>query len=245
MNFSSIISKFISLTVNCFLLVRANSSFGDYILNYVKIDTQDANLINAGKKDRLVLLLILNFVLPFLVDLFSRLLNLKILKLPHEIESKFTKLLKYIKTLKIGIDLGYKLAYLFKKKFLYSDFVEHLLGIMRVNQGSKEDFSDKFLNVGKQINLFFLYMFIRMGEWYYQKENKLEKIVEIIPPAGGSSKTCPLCRIESSEIKQPVACRCCGFVHCEQCITEHLKTNAKCPSCGFTINSLFLIKMYN
>jgi hypothetical protein len=245
MNFSSIISKFVSLSANCFLLARANSTFGDYILNFVKIDTEEANLINVGGKQRLVLLIVLNFFLPFLNDLFSRLLYLKIIKVPAEIDSKYTKVLKYFKMIKIGLDLAYKLAYLFKKKFLYSDFVEHILRIMTVNLGSKENFSDKFLNVGKQINLFFLYMFIRMGEWYYQKENKMHTIVEIKPPVKENLKICPICRQESLEIKQPMATRCCGFVFCEQCITDHLKSNTICPNCGFSISSLFLIKVYN
>lgn len=232
--------------INSYLLYYANSSFGDYILNFVKISTENANLINSQKNKNILLLYItINYILPLVNDIFAYLMNSKLIKISKKIENLFKNLNFYFKSIKIILDLGYKLAYLFKKKFLYTDIVEHLLKLMTVNQGSKEVFSDKFLNVGKQLNLFFLYMFIRIGEWYYQKENKIDKVADIKPPIKEEYKECPLCKIDTSQIQSPIALRCCGYVYCENCINNYMKHHTKCRNCNISISNVFLIKIYH
>lgn len=245
----NLLSKFLSMCVNSFLIMKANSTFGEYVLNYVKIDTFTANLLTESENtNKKLMLIILNYIIPFITDLLSRLINNRTIKISQTLANRLTKALKSIKFIKILVDLGYKLAYIFKNKFIYSDIIDHLLGIMTVAQGSKEAFSDKFLNIGKQLNLFFMYMFIRFGEWFYQKETKNEIQEEIDPPLVNNKihpENCPICQNELKRINNIlVAARCCGFVFCENCMTNHLNLKSKCPMCSFNININHLIKIY-
>jgi hypothetical protein len=245
----NLLSKFLCMSINSFLILKANSTFGEFVLNYVKIDTFTANLLTVTEnQNKKFLLIILNYIIPFLSDLLSRLINNRTIKISQDFIDKFTKILKSIKFIKIILDLGYKLAYIFKNRFIYSDVIDHLLGIMTVAQGSKEAFSDKFLNIGKQLNLFFMYMFIRFGEWFYQKETKNEIQEEVEPPLVNKkthSENCPICHNDLKRINNTiVAARCCGFVFCENCIINHLNLNAKCPMCSFNINLNYLFRIY-
>jgi hypothetical protein len=169
---------------------------------------------------------------------------MKYFKFNTNIIQKIKDFLHRCKIIKILLDLLCKLMYIFKKDFLYADVFDFVLKIMVVNQGSKD--TDKFLNIGKQLNLFFLFIIIRFGEWYYSKETKDEnKIVEIDPPKNINKlvekNNCPICK--KSEIESPVAMRCCGYVLCEICVGSN-KTSGKCLVCLNKINSNYYIKIY-
>lgn len=247
--YTTTLSKFISLSINSFLILKANSNFGEYVLNYVRIDTLNTNLISVSEnKNKKFLLIIINYLIPFIAEIILKLINKKVIKLSNELKEKFFKIMKTLKILKIFVDLAFKLSYIFRNKLLYSDLVDYLLKIMIVNQGSKESFSDKFLNIGKQINLFFIYMLFRLGEWYYSKDNKIEVVNEIDPPNSNCKeiKKCPICLKQFEYNKNIIALRCCGYVFCESCINTHMDSDflPKCPTCENSLNNQHLVKIY-
>lgn len=202
-------------------------------------------------KAKAVSYILLNYLLPSIIELVPKLLKLS----TRSSNRKLQNMCNFVKVVKICVDLLYRLRYIFKNKFLYSDIVDHLLGIMLVNQGEK----DKIITMGKQLNLFLLFMFIKVGEWYYSKENKSEVIVEVDPPrrdvtnnnirvahSDTHTEVVNSCLIgHSHTIKSPQAVRCCGFVFCENCIENYLKTSSKCPNCLNVINKQYLIKIYD
>lgn len=229
-----LISKFLSLFINSVLIYKANSNFGEYVLNFVKLDTNTSSLISETNKK--YLFITIEYIIPIIYSLISRLRFGFIPKL-----IKYVKLLKLVKTI---IDVLYKFKFIFKPEFIYSDLIEHLLKIMIVNQGTKDTMSDKFLNIGKQLNLFFLYMFIRFGEWYYTKEVKNETVIEIDPPKINNRAVLNKCPICNDGIISPIVVKCCGFVYCDICLREYLKSKEKCLICKNSIDIAKLIKIY-
>lgn len=118
---------------------------------------------------------------------------------------------------------------------------------MTVNKGSKGVLSEMFLNMGRQLNLFFLFMFVRLGEWYYNKEIKNDETAALIEPPerieGVSDSTCPICKRKLE--KKLIAMKCCGCVFCEECITLKLKDIGKCFVCCNSIDERDLVKIFN
>jgi hypothetical protein len=202
--------------INSILVYKFNSTFGDYILNFIRIDSNNMQTVNMSNKKWILILLY--YIIPILYDIFKH------------------KIIEKIKLVSAILDLCYKFKFMFDLKFCHSDFIEHILGIMTVNQGNKDNLSDKLLNIGRQLNLFFLYMFMKFGEWYYSKENIVGQTVEIKPPIKNiESSVCPTCK---NTPNIPCALKCCGIVFCERCISNL----DKCPICK---SEPFPVKIYN
>lgn len=231
----SLISKLISLVLNSLLILKCNSNFGEYVLNYVKMDTSSMKLISDSPKK--IPLIVICYVLPIIVELVSK------FKFSESAQGK--RIIKALKVIHQLLDVVYNLKYVFSTSFPYSNIVEHLLGFMTVNQGNKDLLSDKILNFGQQINLFFLYIFIKLGEWYYSNETKSNDIVQIEPPKRTINNVTGDCAICASEIKRPVAVKCCGYVFCEECIMNSMKRKDECPMCKNDLSELDIIRIYN
>ena len=212
------------------------------------METSSLHLINELTNNKrkaiskLLLIIFFEHIIPLLNYLFHKYGNRFL------ISNKLKSIIKNFEIFKICLDLIYKFIYLFKDKFIYANIIQHILGIMIVNKGSKEAFSDKFLNIGKQINLFIIFLFLRIGEWYYNKEIennnspvKLKSPEKIIT----TKYACPICLINSSEISSVYAARCCGYIFCELCIKNHLKLYNSCFFCKNASNESELIKIYN
>lgn len=230
-----LISKVLSALINSLLIFKCGSTFGDYVLNYVKLDTSNLRLVSSGNKK--IYFIAISYLIPIFYEIVS--------KLSFSDHRQWKKITKIFILAKQILDLIYNLSFVFIKSFTYSDVIEHLLGIMTVNEGSKKALSDQILNLGKQINLFFLYIFIKLGEWYYSKETKSSDVVEIEPPKRhikNISENCPVC---SNQIIQPTAVKCCGCVYCDTCIKSALKKSDQCPVCKNEISELDLIRIFN
>lgn len=238
----SLISKIIYFAINSALIFKSGSNFGEYVLNYVKLDTKKTHLIEKKQK---ILYIFLEFLLPLILEIIRKLKSYFVFG-----EFKKEKIDKIIKNLSIVrnlIDIFYYLKFILEKDFIYSNLVEHILGIMTVNRGSNDVISDKILNFGKQINLFFLYIFIKFGEWYFSKESQAnDSVVAIEPPArkiNNNSSFCPVCK--ESNIKEPVAVKCCGYVYCDNCLKNALKIKEQCSMCENELLETDIIKIYN
>jgi hypothetical protein len=219
--------------LNTILILKTSSTFGEWILNFVKMETKNLSLINTSNKK--YAFIFLNYILPILFDLLSKLFKNRL--------NKFEKYNDIYRLALACIDIVYKFKYIFDSKWVHSNFIEHFLKLMIVNQGSKDTLSDKYLNMGKQLNLFFLFMAMRLGEWYYNKDNYREQsIKEILPPKKKplSNNICPLCK---GELKNPTALKCCGIVHCDVCISSYYKRTNKCPNCNSLIRE-HLVKIF-
>ena len=247
LKYTQLFSQISESVINFLLVWNTNSTFGEYILNFVRMDCDNLELVSKSpNRYKMIVFLFLNYLLPILRTALSLLLK----KFNFRYSEKIENFIKNINTLKIILDLLYKLAFLFSKDFIYYNFIDHLLGLILVNFGSNDNFSDKFLHIGKQINLFLLYMMIRFGEWYYQKEEKQESnIVEIEKPnisIGAKQNKCPMCKINTHSIANPKALKCCGYVICENCILSHLKIKNRCPVCQNLINKEnSIVNIYN
>jgi hypothetical protein len=182
------------------------------------------------------LLVILNYILPLVIDIIYRFTKAKIDK-AHIIYERF-KLMTAI------VDILFKFRYIFDTKFIHSSFLEYLLKLMLVNQGSKEAFSDKFLNIGKQLNLFFLFMVMRLGQWYYNKDKIVEDTTINISAPKRTKKADNICTLCKNEITDPMVSKCCGTVTCESCINTYIQTHNKCSSCNDHIATTQLVKIF-
>jgi len=158
------------------------------------------------------------------------------------------KLITTLKWCKAILDLGYKLKYILDGDFLYFDVISHFFNIMTVNKGSTGVVSEKFLHLGRQLNLFFLFMFVRLGEWYYKKESNNEIGVEIEAPGKINSleikeSICPICKSLMNN-HSIIAVKCCGTVYCENCIRKEVEESGKCFVCANFIEDEDLVKIF-
>lgn len=171
------------------------------------------------------------------------------------------------------LEYYYKFKYIFFQEFIYFSFIDHVFQYMTINKGSTGNFTDKFLNIGKQLNLFLLFIFIRIGEWYYSKESTENKNSEIEPPV--VEKTIKRSLSSGIEIENPsetsfkkgkcfmcnkkpsndeiLVLICCGLMFCENCYKDKRdkiqKNNLsseefKCPVCGKKIVDTSFVKVY-
>lgn len=219
-------------------------------MNFIKIDVKSAVVLTeSNRKDKIIFLIIIEYIIPFISEIISKILYNKTKQSKANDYSKFKEILKLIHHFKSAIsvvNLIYNLTFIFKSDFLYNNFRDHLLKIMIVNQGSKESFSDKFLNIGKQLNLFFLYMVIRFSEWFLQrnKQKSDETITEVEPPRNVNKQNikneCPICHSKTNLIKNQIVLSCCGFIYCEEC----LKNKHKCKICETNIETIITIKIF-
>lgn len=254
----SFISKILIAGINSFLIYRTNSTLGEFVLNFIKIDSNEGNVISDKSNGYKVLYLIcIEYIIPLFIELIPKvLIYLKNFTWTSSTSSRiinnklsrfFKQFINSIRLLRIFIDLAYKLKYIFDKDFLYFDSLSHLLRIMVVNKGSKGVLSEKFLNVGRQLNLFFLFMFIRLGEWYYKKEIKNEEgSIEIDAPQkieGIANSKCPLCKNRLE--KDLIAVKCCGCVYCDGCVKRLMQESKKCYTCGNLMDEKNLVKIFN
>ncbi len=144
---------------------------------------------------------------------------------------------------------------------------------MTINKGSTGNFTDKFLTIGKQLNLFLLFIFIKIGEWYYSKDSNENKNIEIEPPVVDKvikrNKNSGIKIENPSEIlfkkgrcfmcsKKPssdeiLVLICCGLMFCEYCYKakrEKIQKNVltpedfKCPLCDKKIVDTSFVKIY-
>jgi hypothetical protein len=229
----SLVSKALSGIINSILIFKANATFGEYMLNYINLDISGGIPIN--KTNKKFALIFLNYILPLAFEVLYRLFKDKF--------SHFKSIYEKVRLINAYIDISYKFKYIFDGKFLHSSFIEHILRIMIVNQGSKAVLSDKFLNIGKQLNLFFLFTAMRLGEWYYSKDKAGEEGVLNIPPPKKkiNNNSCVICK---NEITEPVALKCCGIVICEKCINGYMKNKDKCPDCETLLSPTLLVKIF-
>jgi hypothetical protein len=115
---------------------------------------------------------------------------------------------------------------------------------MIVNNSGANSENNESLDLSKQFNLFLLYLFIKIGEWYYSKDEIESNITEVNPPKRSKysvSNQCPIC---SSQIIEPVFLKCCGVVFCENCLLNYMKKTKICPVSKDQISSESYVKIY-
>jgi len=274
MNNQILLSKIANSLINSYSIFKLNSTLGEFILNYVKLDTQSRSLINEKSNKKLIMYLLINYFLPVLNDVIR--IILKKLNFTKSLQNMefLNKLMSFLHLL---IEYYFKIRYIFSSDFTYFSFVDFLFNYMTINKGSTGSFSDKFLNIGKQINLFLLFIFIRLGEWYYSKDTSENKSIQIETPVVEKTEKhsirtgneyenenmnlgkvlfhkgkCFICgkRPNNDELLVLI---CCGMMFCETCykikinkIREHksLSDQFICPICSKFITDTSFVKLY-
>ncbi len=235
-------------------------------MNFIKIDTIKGELLSGGtsysifNNRKLYSLITSEYFLPIVIELITKIFkvlkNFQFLSQSRIFKNRFVnslsriipKLITILKWCKVILDLGYKLKYILDKDFLYFDVISHLLNVMTVNKGSTGVVSEKFLHLGRQMNLFFLFMFVRLGEWYYKKEPNNEIGLEIEAPekiisAEIKESICPICKSLMNN-QSIIAVKCCGTAYCENCIRKDVEESGKCFVCANFIEDEDLVKIF-
>jgi hypothetical protein len=254
------ISSYISFSlINNVFLHYYSSSLTDCLFNFIRISSYNNNLpisliesVSISK----TLFLITKFIEPIILE--------KIRK------NNFGIII--IKGIKLT-NIAFKLMYMIKDDFMYTDLINYCLGIITVNKGKNNESIDLYLS--------FFYFFILISYKCYkrikQKELKKEKerkkfikIInensknEVIPPPSIEyyllrnknfsnliKNKSGLCLICNQKFDIPTAIKCCGGVFCYKCIKQYLMINKKCYLClqpfFLNINNInkFLIKIYS
>ena len=254
------ISSYISYSlINNVFLHYYSSSLTDCLFNFIRISSYNNNLpisliesVSISK----TLFLITKFIEPIILE--------KIRK------NNFGIII--IKGIKLT-NIAFKLMYMIKDDFMYTDLINYCLGIITVNKGKNNESIDLYLS--------FFYFFILISYKCYkrikQKELKKEKerkkfikIInensknEVIPPPSIEyyllrnknfsnliKNKSGLCLICNQKFDIPTAIKCCGGVFCYKCIKQYLMINKKCYLClqpfVLHINNInkLLIKIYS
>ena len=253
------ISSYISYSlINNIFLHYYSSSLTDYLFNLINISSYNNNLpLSSIEQFSLskTIFLINKFIEPIILEKISK---------------------KYFGTLIIkGIKLSnvfFKLLYMIKDNFMYTNLINYCLGIITINKGESDE------NI--HLWLFFIYFFFNIGFKTYNKikqkeiENEIERkkinsIInekrkkEILPPPRKEyyllrnknfsnliKNKKGLCLICNKAFLVPTAIKCCGGVFCYKCIYNYLLLNKKCFLCLQIFNynnreiNKILIKIY-
>ena len=254
------ISSYISYSlINNIFLHYYSSSITDYLFNLINISSYNNNLpLSSIEKISFTktIFLINKFIEPVVIEKLSK--------------RYFGKMI--IKGIKMS-NIAFKLLYMIKDNFMYTNLINYCLGIITINKGETDE------NI--LLSLFLVYLFFNIGYKTYnkikQKEIKIEKerktfnvIInekikkEILPIPDKEyyllrnknfSKLIKnkkgLCLICNKEFVTPTAIKCCGGVFCYKCIYNYLILYEKCFLC-FQILKLnkeeinkLLIKIYS
>lgn len=250
--------------LNSYLIYKMNSTFGEFILNFVKYDTHSNILIGEKPNMKIHFYLIVRFLLPILYDLMKLIIKkLNLSKLLATIQ-KITKTFCFLSLIS---ELIYKFIYIFDTNFTYFTFIDHIFKMMTINKGTTGNVSDKFLNIGKQLNLFLLFIFLRLGEWYYSKDSSDNKTYEIEAPLDIRDKDlnsenvqnkkiinrkCFICE-KFPKLENVMLSICCGLIFCEECYlkennqsnkSQNHRKNVICPLCEKHIDDSCCTKIY-
>jgi hypothetical protein len=90
-----------------------------------------------------------------------------------------------------------------------------------------------------------LFLFIKLGEWYYSKEESDDRIVDVTPPTRQRNTINNICPICNNQIIEPILLKCCGVVVCENCLVTLMKTKKICPISMNEINTDLIVKIYD
>ena len=247
-----------------------NATLGEFVLNFVKFDSQTNKLANEIPNNKVLAYLLIKCFLPIVYEIIKIILrkfNFSKTIQRMEITNKLISFLNFI------LEYYYKFKYIFFQDFTYFSFIDHIFQYMTINKGSTGSFTDKFLNIGKQLNLFLLFIFIRIGEWYYSKDSTEVRNIEIESPV--VDKTIKRTINSGIEIENPsetlfrkgkcfmcdkkpnndqiLVLVCCGLIFCENCYKvkrEKILKNImnpeefKCPICNKKIIETSFVKVY-
>lgn len=208
------------LLLNSVLLCKANSTIEEILLSYMKIYTNSALPI-SNKHFKLSLYIIVNALISIIHTFFDK-------------DGIFRKCFNLT-------TIVFKFMFLINKEFVYSNPVDYLFGLMKVNKGTT--------NNKVKIILFLVYLVFNYGGKIYSvnNENKEEEILDIPPPEKKCSKDIKgKCFVCLKKFEVPTVMKCCGYVYCYKCAVDNCLNNGnmKCFSCGLRINSHYLIKIY-
>ncbi len=255
--------------MNSYLILKINSSLGEFVLNFVKFDIQNKILVNENSNNKAIAYLFINFIFPVLFDLIKILLK----KFNFmQLLGKFEIIQKIATFFNLILDYYFKLRYIFFADSKFFSFIDFLFKYMTINKGSTGSFSEKFLNIGKQINIFLLFIMIRIGEWYFSKDSNtdnkqiniavplVEKSVmksvnngslKEIPQKTFSKGKCIFCdkKLNNDEILVLI---CCGLIFCQTCSKTNMdkiyknksSESLNCPTCTKRIGETSYIKIY-
>lgn len=254
------ISSYISYSlINNVFLHYYSSSLTDCLFNFIRISSYNNNLPISSVESVSIsktLFLITKFIEPIILEKLRK--------------NNFGVII--IKGIKLT-NIAFKLMYMIKDNFMYTDLIDYCLGIVTVNKGKNNENIDIYLS--------FFYFFILISYKCYkkikQKELKKEKerkkfikIInennknEVIPPPSTEyyllrnknfsnliKNKNGLCLICNQKFYMPTAIKCCGGVFCFKCIKQYLMINKKCYLClqpfFLNINNInkLLIKIYS
>jgi len=234
------ISSYISYSlINNVFLHYYSSSLTDCLFNFIRISSYNNNLPISSVESFSIsktLFLMSKFIEPIILEKIRK-NNLGVV---------------FIKGIKLA-NIAFKMMYMIKDDFMYTDLVDYCLGIITVNKGNNKENIDIYLS--------FFYFFILISYKCYKKikqkelkkekeRKKLIKIInennknEVIPPprikyyllrnknfSNLIKNKKGLCLICGQKFNIPTAIKCCGGVFCYKCIRQYLKINKKCYLC--------------
>ena len=237
-----------SLINNAFLYYYS-SSLTDFLFNLIKISSYNNNLpLNSIESFSFSKSL-------YLISKFIQPIYLEKIRLNY-LGNILLKGIKFSNVI-------FKLLYMIKDDFMYTDLLDYFFGIMTINN------YDKKISKGNEIYLALILFFIFISYRSYEKIKKKEikKIKEIkrnikIINEAKKNEVIPipdnkyyisrnknftnliknkkgLCLICNNKFNSPSAIKCCGGVFCFKCIYNYLIIHQKCYLC---LQNIFLEK---
>ena len=240
--YNKIISILVNYSLNSLFLFKFSCDIGEYFMKFIQLDT--LHLTPFNKQD-------LRFKMIYSI--------IKYLTIPLFMEygQNYNMKTKVISTLYFIIDIIYKLMYIFRQKVIFFDCLSHLFNLFTINEGNNHINDDFLYSNSKQLNMFLLFLFMKVGEWFYSKRNEnKEKVVINLPqtaslhnlinsnenPYLDSIKTnIVICNKCNKHPNSPVICRLCGKVFCMICINLVISNslNEQTPCCNIFISGLY------
>lgn len=236
------ISSYISYALlNNIFLHYYSSSVTDFLFNLIKINSSTNMPLYLSNKFSITktLYLLEKLIEPILLEKLSQKYLCKI----------------FNKTIRIT-DILFKLLYMLKDNFMYTNLIDYIFGIITIDEGYRND------NIQLEIILCFCFILFSIVDKYYNKIDKIKEtetiekkeIIKVINE-GKNLKYIPppnkeifliknknfykllknkngICLICNKKFVVATAIKCCGGIFCNKCIKEFLIYNKKCFLCS-------------
>ncbi len=224
--YSKVLTEILKNIIDIFLLRFFNSDLKGLFFNIIYIDNSNKKLISKNKPK-----LFAYFIFNILISIFKYLIN------------EYENIKIIIEKLKFYSEIIIKFLYIFNSKFLYSNYIDYIFNLNKINNKP---------NNNKLLKFIFFVFFIIVKYYNINYENNkgfsiplnINSLIKKKKKLNwNNEKLNGKCFYCKKIYQKPIAMRCCGYIYCKKCGYKYCQPN--CFSCKRKVPLSYILNIYN